>query len=199
MDVTARGAYALALSGHAGIAMKIAKAIVASLVLLGTEAQSALKVGTAAPDFNLQASMAGQVFTFSLADALKKGPVVVYFYPAAFTPGCTIEAHNFAAAMDQYKALGATVIGVSHDTIETLNKFSVSDCRSKFPVAADSDQRVMKAYDSVLKGHPEYSDRTSYVITPDGKVYYAFTEMSPNDHVGNTLGAIKRWKESQTH
>jgi len=129
--------------------MKIAKAIVASLVLLGTEAQSALKVGTAAPDFNLQASMAGQVFTFSLADALKKGPVVVYFYPAAFTPGCTIEAHNFAAAMDQYKALGATVIGVSHDTIETLNKFSVLRVYGN---VAERSRRKYAGRDQALEG-----------------------------------------------
>src|SRR5256885_652337 len=110
----------------------------------------ALKPGDKAPEFSTQASLGGSVFSFSLADALKRGPVVLYFYPAAFTTGCTIEAHEFAEAVDKYKALGATVIGVSHDDIETLKRFSVSECRSKFAVAADSDRRIMKSYDAVL-------------------------------------------------
>jgi peroxiredoxin len=109
---------------------------------LGT-AQAALDVGENAPNFTAKASLGGQVFTFSLADALSKGPVVLYFYPAAFSVGCTIEAHDFAEAVDQYKALGATVIGVSHDDIDTLNRFSVSECRSKFAVVADEDQIIM--------------------------------------------------------
>src|SRR3984893_2336864 len=111
---------------------------------------AALSPRAKAPDFTTQASLAAKPFTFSLADALKSGPVVLYFYPAAFTPGCTVEAHNFAEATDKFKALGATVIGVSHDNIDTLNKFSVSECRNKFAVAADTDQSIMKAYDSVL-------------------------------------------------
>jgi len=153
---------------------------------------AALQTGTTAPDFKLQASMGGKVFPFSLADALKRGPVVVYFYPAAFTTGCTIEAHDFAAAMDQYKALHATVIGVSHDDIAKLQKFSVSDCRSKFPVAADTDQSVAKSYDAVLTS--KYDNRTSYVIAPNGKVIYAYTNMEPDQHVANTLKAIKDWE-----
>ena len=103
-------------------------------------ALAALADGTQAPDFTAQASMGGKEFTFSLSDALKKGPVVLYFYPAAFTSGCTVEAHDFADATDKFAALGATVIGVSHDKIETLDKFSVSECRSKFAVAADPDE-----------------------------------------------------------
>src|SRR5579883_2736371 len=124
--------------------------------------RAALSIGSKAPDFTLQASQGGNVFSFSLADALKKGPVVLYFYPAAFTPGCTVEAHEFAEATDKFKALGATVIGVSHDPIEKLNKFSVSECRNKFAVASDADGSVMKAYDAVLLGFPQYADRTSY-------------------------------------
>src|ERR1700674_5476999 len=112
---------------------------------------AALKPGAQPPDFTTQATLAGKPFTFSLADALKNGPVVLYFYPAAFTKGCTVEAHDFAEATEQFKALGATVIGVSHDSIETLNKFSVSECRNKFAVAADPDQHIMKSYDAVLK------------------------------------------------
>ncbi|EAY69265.1 hypothetical thioredoxin peroxidase [Burkholderia dolosa AU0158] len=101
-------------------------------------AHAQLKPGAAAPDFTTQASLGGKTYTYSLADALKHGPVVLYFYPAAFTKGCTIEAHAFADAVDRYKAYGATVIGVSADNIDTLTKFSVSECRSKFPVAARS-------------------------------------------------------------
>ena len=161
---------------------------------LTAPASAALSTGTKAPDFTLQATQAGNVFTFALADALKKGPVVLYFYPAAFTTGCTIEAHEFADAIDQYKALGATVIGVSHDQIDTLQKFSVSECRSKFAVAADTKQTVMKEYDAVLPSHPQYANRTSYVIAPDGTIIYTYTSLDPSQHVENTLTALKAWK-----
>jgi thioredoxin-dependent peroxiredoxin len=157
-------------------------------------ALAALSIGSKAPDFTLQATQGGNVFTFSLADALKKGPVVLYFYPAAFTKGCTIEAHDFADAIDQYHALNATVIGVSHDQLATLQKFSVSDCRSKFPVAADTDQTVMKEYDSILPQKPQYANRTSYVIAPDGTIVYTYTSLDPSEHVANTLTALKAWE-----
>ena len=160
-------------------------------------ALAALENGAKAPDFTLQASQAGKVFDFSLADALKKGPVVLYFYPAAFTTGCTIEAHDFADAIDEYKALGATVIGVSHDPIDKLQMFSVSECRSKFAVAADTDQTVEKAYDAVLTKAPQYANRTSYVIAPDDTVIYSYTNLEPDKHVENTLAALKAWKEKQ--
>lgn len=168
-------------------------------VLATAPALAALKVGETAPAFTAQASMGGKVFTFNLADALKKGPVVLYFYPAAFTKGCTIEAHDFAAAMPQFAALGATVIGVSHDTIDTLDRFSVSDCRSKFPVAADPDEKVIKAFDAVLPVKPEYANRTSYVIAPDGKILFTYTDLDPDRHVELTLAAVKKWRDSQSH
>lgn len=168
--------------------------VAAALALATLPAMAALDNGAAAPNFTTQASLGGKVSTFTLADALKKGPVVLYFYPAAFTSGCTIEAHDFAEAVDQYKALGATVIGVSHDNIETLNKFSVSECRSKFAVAADADHKIMKAYDAVMPVMSDYANRTSYVITPDGKIYYSFTALAPDKHVENTLAALKDWK-----
>jgi peroxiredoxin len=155
---------------------------------------AALPEGAKAPDFSTEATLAGKPFTFSLADALKKGPVVLYFYPAAFTPGCTIEAHNFAEATDKFKALGATVIGVSHDNIDTLNKFSVSECRNKFAVAADADQKITKEYDAVLAQKPEYANRTSYVIAPDGKIIYEYTALNPDKHVENTMAAVEKWK-----
>ena len=165
-----------------------------ALTCLAVPAFAALKVGDRAPDFQAQASLGGKVFPFSLAAALKKGPVVLYFYPAAFTPGCTIEAHDFAEAVDQYKALGATVIGVSHDAIDKLNRFSVSECRGKFAVAADPDQHIMKAYDAVLAVRPEYANRTSYVISPEGRVLYTYTNLNPGQHVANTLAALRQWK-----
>ena len=156
---------------------------------------AALKPGDKAPDFTTEASMGGKVFSFSLADALKKGPVVLYFYPAAFTEGCTIEAHDFADATDAYHALGATVIGVSHDDIDKLNRFSLSECRSKFAVAADTDQRIMKAYDAVLAIAPKYANRTSYVIAPDGHIVYEYTSLDPDKHVANTLEALRTWEK----
>ena len=165
--------------------------------LTSAPALANLSVGATAPDFKAQASLGGKVFGFSLADALKKGPVVLYFYPAAFTKGCTIEAHEFADAVDQYKKLGATVIGISHDTIDTLNKFSVSECRSKFAVAADPQLTVAKAYDAVLPQAPAYANRTSYVIVPGGKIIYTYTDLNPTQHVTNTLQALQQYEASQ--
>ncbi|HYC09000.1 MAG TPA: peroxiredoxin [Steroidobacteraceae bacterium] len=159
---------------------------------------AALPNGAKAPDFNTQATLAGKEFKFSLADALKKGPVVLYFYPAAFTPGCTVEAHEFAEATAKFHELGATVIGVSHDPIDKLDKFSVSECRSKFPVASDADGSIMKAYDSVLPSHPEYANRTSYVIAPSGEIIYSYTAMNPEGHVDNTMAAVKKWHDEHT-
>jgi peroxiredoxin Q/BCP len=153
---------------------------------------AALKIGDPAPNFTAQATLGGKQFTFSLAESLQNGPVVLYFYPAAYTKGCTIEAHEFAAAMDQYHALGATVIGVSHDKIETLDKFSVSECGSKFPVAADVDHHIMESYDAKLLFG--YANRTSYVISPEGKIIYSFTDLAPDQHVANTLAAVRKWR-----
>jgi peroxiredoxin len=166
-----------------------------ALLLAGAAvpARATLDVGDKAPPFALDASLAGNVYRFSLAEALKNGPVVLYFFPAAFSIGCTIEAHEFAEATDQYKALGATVIGVSADDIETLKKFSATECRNKFAVGADVDKAVMKAYDAVLALKPDYANRTSYVIAPNGTIVYQFTSLNPYRHVSNTLGALKTW------
>lgn len=169
-----------------------AAALVAGYALT---AQAVLKPGDPAPDFSTQASLGGNTYTYSLADALKKGPVVLYFYPAAFTKGCTIEAHAFAEAVDRYKAYGATVIGVSADEIGTLTKFSVSECRSKFPVAADPDARIIRAYDAKLPAI-DRANRVSYVISPEGRILYEYTSLSPDKHVENTLEAVKAWAAS---
>src|ERR1700726_5302915 len=130
--------------------MKRLMTLALGCAVLSAPLYAALKTGVQAPDFTTQATLAGKPFKFALADALKKGPVVLYFYPAAFTPGCTVEAHDFAEATDKFKSLGATVIGVSHDSIDTLNKFSVSECRNKFAVASDVDKKISKAYDANL-------------------------------------------------
>ena len=174
--------------------MPVAAALLGIGLQAGGTAHAALQVGAPAPDFATQASQGGNVFPFKLSDALKKGPVVLYFYPAAFTSGCTEEAHEFAEAVPQYQALGATVIGVSQDGIAKLQKFSVSECRSKFAVASDKSGAISKDYDAVLIGMLGYSNRTSYVIFPDDKVGYSYTAMDPTHHVSNTLAAVKAWK-----
>src|SRR5450755_957602 len=174
--------------------MKRSMALTLGFCVMASPLYAALKPGAVAPEFTTQATLAGKPFTFSLADALKKGPVVLYFYPAAFTPGCTVEAHDFAEATDKFKALGATVIGVSHDSVDTLNKFSVTECRNKFAVASDADQSIMKAYDSVLAIKPEYANRTSYVIAQDGTIAYSYTAMNPGQHVANTMAAVEKLK-----
>jgi thioredoxin-dependent peroxiredoxin len=178
--------------------MKRKLAMIAAATLLAGHvltAQAVLKAGDAAPDFSTEASLGGKTYTYALADALKQGPVVLYFYPAAFTKGCTIEAHAFAEAVDSYKQYGATVIGVSADEIGTLTKFSVSECRSKFPVAADPDAKIIRAYDAKLP-MVDKANRVSYVIAPDGKILYEYTSMSPDKHVENTLAAVKAWAEA---
>jgi peroxiredoxin len=161
--------------------------------VLAAPALAALDVGDKAPDFTIDAALGGNVSRFKLSDELKKGPVVLYFFPAAFSTGCTIEAHEFAEATEQFAALGAEVIGVSHDGIDALKKFSVAECRNKFAVAADTDQSVMKSYDAVLSLMPDYANRTSYVIAPNGTIVYQYTSLNPFKHVNNTLGALKGW------
>jgi peroxiredoxin len=165
-----------------------------TLCLSSGAALAALAVGAATPDFTTEAARAGQAFQFSLKATLAKGPVVLYFYPKAFTSGCTKEANNFAEATPKFSALGATVVGVSNDDIETLKKFSVEACRDKFAVAADGGARIMKLYDAALWVKPDMADRISYVISPEGKVLYVYASLSPDLHVENTLKAVEQWR-----
>src|SRR5690348_11901301 len=169
-------------------------AIALACVMASGSAFAALKQGAKAPDFSTRATLGGKEFDFSLNEALKKGPVVLYFYPAAFTPGCTVEAHNFAEAMPKFQALGATVIGVSQDKIATLDKFSVLECRSAFPVAADTSGTISRSYQATVSGYPGYSERTSYVIAPDGNVIYAYHADDPDHHAEYTMKAVADWK-----
>lgn len=162
----------------------------AAALLVAPAAHAALPAGASAPDFTAPAALDGKEFTYKLSDALKKGPVVVYFYPKAFTSGCSLEAHEFAEATDKFKAMGATVIGVSRDDIPTLKKFSTEVCQSKFPVASDKDGSIVKAYE-VPMGLLPMSNRTSFVIAKDGKITYVYSAMAADKHVANTLAAVK--------
>ncbi len=157
--------------------------------LLAAPAVAALPVGAAAPDFSTQGAMAGKTFQFSLAQALKKGPVVMYFFPAAFTKGCTIETNAFADASDDFKKAGATLVGVAADPIETLQRFSTEACRSKFPVAVASPKMIAD-YDVKLPLMGR-SNRTSFVIGKNGKIAYVLSEMKPDGHITGTLAAVQ--------
>lgn len=167
-------------------------AVIAILALGRRAAHAELSAGARAPLFTVEATLGQRAFTFSLADALKKGPVVLYFYPAAFTEGCTQEAHDFADAIEQYKALGATVIGVSKDDIAKLKAFGTSECRSKFPVASDARLAIARKYDAIIDfEHNLYANRVSYVIAPDDRIVYAYSSLDPGKHVANTLHALR--------
>jgi thioredoxin-dependent peroxiredoxin len=160
---------------------------------LAAAAQAALPVGAAAPDFPLQGAIGGKDMTFSLKSALAKGPVVLYFFPSAYTSGCTIETHAFAEAAADYAKLGATLIGVTAGQTERIKSFSVEACRSKFPLAADPGAKVAARYKSKipLMG---LASRDSYVIAPDGRIILSYSDMSPNQHVARTLAAVKAWR-----
>ena len=165
----------------------------AALACLGTSAHAALKPGDTAPLFTTEAAVGGKQMPLVLADALKKGPVVLYFFPKSFTSGCTVEAHLFADATDKFAELGATVVGISNDDIETQKKFSTEACRDKFAIGADHDTAIIKQYDAKMAMMP-MSNRISYVISPDGKIIYEYSSMDPQDHVANTMKAVEDWK-----
>lgn len=166
-------------------------ALAALAAAIALPAFASLKQGAVAPDFTADGALGGQPFSFHLAESLKKGPVVVYFFPAAYTAGCTAETKLFADAADEFAANGATLIGVTRGNVEKLTKFSTEICRSKFPVAAISE-KTMKAYkESMAFG---WTDRSSYVIAPDGKIALVYSAMKPDEHVTRTLEAVKALK-----
>lgn len=167
--------------------------------VLAPQASAELKVGTPAPAFSAKAAQGGKGLTFTLAAALKKGPVVVYFYPKSFTSVCTEEANLFAEAMPEFETLGASVIGISADTIETQREFSRTACRDRFPVAADPGGDIVKSYDALgwEGGSTIYASRTSYVITPDGRIASALTADDAGSHIQSALTFVKEWKARQ--
>lgn len=176
---------------------------------------AALKTGDKAPDFSAKASLAGKEFDFSLKDALKKGPVVVYFYPSAFTGGCNIEAHTFAENKQKFDAAGATIIGVSRDSIARLNAFSADPeyCAGKIAVASDADGAIAKSFDlNSTPGKPgmkdtrgsdidhDFTERTTFVVTPDNKIAATFSsredKITPADHVEKSLAVVQQLASS---
>lgn len=166
-------------------------AVLAASALAMSAAQAALQPGDAAPPFVAEAALGGKAFRFHLADALAKGPVVLYFFPKAFTQGCTVEAHLFAEASARFAALGATVVGVSGDDIGTLKRFSVEACRDKFAVAGASGPQI-QAYDVQSSWRADMADRVSYVIGKDGRIVFTHQSADPEAHVNNTLKAVER-------
>ncbi|MCW1381718.1 peroxiredoxin [Novosphingobium sp. KCTC 2891] len=170
-------------------------AVVSALALIvPSAARAQLAQGARAPDFTAQGALAGKPFGFHLKQALKRGPVVLYFYPKAFTQGCTLEAHAFAEASGDFRKAGATVVGMSNDDVATLTKFSTEACRDKFAVAAATPQ-VISAYDVDLKRDGVSTGltmRTSYVIGRDGRVVLVHSDMDYRDHVKLTLAAVQK-------
>ena len=152
-------------------------------------APAALPVGKAAPDFRTMGALGGKPFRLRLADQLKHGPVVLYFYPKAFTKGCTLEARAFSEASPQFAAAGARVIGLSADDLPTLKRFSVEACRGKFPVAIASP-KIIRDYDVQLPA-ASMSNRTSYVIARDGRITFVHSDLDWKDHVARTLAAVR--------
>jgi peroxiredoxin len=179
--------------------------------LFGLSALAALKVGDSAPDFSARASLAGKRFNFSLEDALKKGPVVVYFYPSAYTKGCDLEAHTFALEKDKFDAAGATIIGVSADSIARLDAFSADPdyCAGKFPVASDEDRKIATSYDlTASSAKPgmkdvrgaeiahDFIERVTFVIGKDHKIISRLSskddKLSPDQHVEKSLAVVQK-------
>lgn len=163
-------------------------------VSLTSTAFAQLAPGAIAPDFATHGAMGGNDFSFRLSEALKKGPVVLYFYPKAFTSGCTLEAHAFAAAIDDFHKAGATVMGMSADDLPTLKRFSTSECQGKFPVAM-ATPAIIKAYHvaflKVAGIGPNITNRTSYVIARDGRITFVHSELDWRDHVKLSLAAVQ--------
>lgn len=187
----------------------IVAALLSSAIAL--PAVAALKQGEKAPDFTAQASLAGKEFKFSLKDALKKGPVVVYFYPSAFTGGCNAEAHAFAESKDKFDAAHTTIIGVSQDSIKRLNAFSSDPqyCAGKFPVASDANGEITKSYNLNARDIPKgakdsrgeeidhaATERTTFVITPDYKIVATLSsnddKITPTEHVDKSLSVVQQ-------
>ncbi len=172
------------------------------LAFAAVPALAALSPGAKAPDFTTRGAIAGKVFKLTLSAQLRKGPVVLYFFPAAYTGGCNQEAHDFSEAVPQFQAAGATVIGMSTDTVERLAKFSQEKCAGKFAVAS-AGPRVVKAYDvelgqmiadPITKKMRPATNRTSYVIARDGKITFVYSNLSAADHVRLTLEAVRALK-----
>lgn len=180
--------------------------------LLAFPVLAALPEGHPAPDFQTQASLAGKAFNYSLHDALKQGPVVVYFYPSAYTGGCNVQAHTFAVNHEKFAAAGASIVGVSLDSIERLNDFSADPnyCASKFPVASDVEGKIAKAYDIAVREAQQgktdsrgvaidhgFAERTTFIVTPDGKIAATLGGLKPEENVAKALETVEKLAAGQ--
>ena len=177
---------------------RLAPLVATLFALVPAAAMAALPVGAPAPDFRTGGALAGQPFQMHLREQLRHGPVVLYFYPRAFTQGCTLEAHAFSQAAYDFRRAGARVIGMSADDYEALRRFSVEGCRNAFPVATATPETI-HAYDVRLRDGVPMTNRTSYVIAPNGRIIYAYTDMDYRNHVTNTLAAVRDWQARQRH
>ena len=167
-------------------------ALALALMLSTTPAFAALKTGARATDFTTQSVLAGKADTYNLNKALKRGPVVLYFYPKAFTSGCTVEAHEFSEAADDFAVYGASIVGMSADNMDTLKRFSVEACRNKFTVGIATKPMIKNYKVSLPMGG--ITNRTTYVIAPDGKVLFAYSDLGVKGHVSGALNAVKTWR-----
>ena len=165
--------------------------------LVSPAAHAVLKVGDAAPAFTTPAAVAGKPFTFDMKAALAKGPVVLYFFPKAFSQGCTIEAHAFAEASPAFNAMGAQVVGMSHDDIATLQRFSTEACRDQFAVASDPQASTIRAYDASAAANPQRADRISYVVGQDSRIKFAHVGSDPLEHVAQTQAAVQQVQRAE--
>jgi peroxiredoxin len=196
--------------------MKFSTKLALSILTLGAApmALAALGIGGTAPDFNARASLDGKAFDFKLKDALKKGPVVVYFYPSAYTGGCNLQAHTFAVNHDKFAAAKATVIGVSLDSIDRLNKFSADPefCAGKVPVASDPDGKIAKSYDLAVRegkaGMKDtqgneidhgFAERTTFIVQQDGKIAATITGVKPDENVQQSLAEVQKLSAHAGH
>jgi peroxiredoxin Q/BCP len=178
-------------------------------IVVALPAFAALSAGDTAPDFEARASLAGKAFDYSLSDALKSGPVVVYFYPSAYTQGCNIQAHEFAVNMDKFKAAGASVIGVSLDSIERLNDFSADPdyCAGELAVASDESGDIARSFDLAVREGSEgakdsrgveighgFAERVTFIVMPDGKIAETIGGIAPAENVQKALEAVQKEK-----
>ena len=170
-------------------AVAMTATVTSGMWLLAPAAEAALSLGQRAPMFTVPGAQGGRTMTLNLRAMLRRGPVVVYFFPRAFTAGCTIESRAFAEAIPEFRRAGATVVGLSGDDVPTLARFSTEECRSAFPMGSASSN-LMAQYDVVLR--EGISTRTSYVIAQDGTIAHVHSDMNPNDHVRETLSAVQR-------
>ena len=175
----------------------LAPALALGLLLLPGASPASLPEGRAAPDFSTSGALAGRPFQFSLRRALRSGPVVLYFYPRSFTQGCTLEAHAFSEAAPDFRRAGAQVIGLSADHYDLLRRFSLEACRSAFPVGMASPAIIRDYGVAFSAQRGNLTNRTSYVIAPNGRIIYSYSDLNWANHVTNTLRAVREWRAQQ--